>query len=90
MNGTTFITREVSKTLTVPTTPDREGYTSSSVSVAYSGYTPLCVAGYTMPSAWHRPYIMRISGTTLNFSIRCDGLTAVEATFRFLILYRKN
>lgn len=89
-NGDTVLVRSFSFTVAVPGNESKEGYGSFSGSVAYSGYTPLGVVGYSCPSAWHHLYAYIISGTTLSYSVRCTGLQTVTAPFTFYILYKKN
>lgn len=73
----------------IPGNSEKEASITSTLSIAYSGYTPIGVVGYTMPSAFHHLYYYSISGNTLSFGIRCTGLTTVTATVYFTILYKK-
>ena len=68
------------------------GYSSTSVDITTSGYTPIGVIGFILGSSYLAPSVMRVVGNTLNIEARNHTSPQATGTNNAVvyILYCKN
>lgn len=66
------------------------GWSYKQIDVSYAGYTPLAVAGFSMPGYMTAPSDIYLNGTMLNIDVVNSGATDVSGNGWVNVLYKKN
>lgn len=66
------------------------GYNYKQIDASYSGYTPIAVAGFSMPGYLVAAHACHLNGTTLNVDVVNTGETDVTGNGWVNVLYKKN
>lgn len=66
------------------------GWSYKQIDVSYAGYTPLAVAGFSMPGYMTAPSDIYLNGTMLNIDVINSGSTEVGGNGWVNVLYKKN
>lgn len=66
------------------------GWNYKQIDASYSGYTPIAVAGFSMPGYLVAAHACHLNGTTLNVDVVNTGSTDVTGNGWVNVLYKKN